>query len=328
MLLFHTGELKMTNWPGIDPDTVWELKVASNFAEYALFSSFTAIRFYKEPSRDMELRALYERNPRPMLDEILRRILSNKTFQDLYRFTELAFQTVFDGYFCDLDGRNEDCYLAQLGLLTNPSVTDQQTGRRSGAITQGPSGLGRFGYADVFIAALQRIHPGRTLVIELKVVSVWNLFLAIYEDENLCRTKVEGGPRDPPNTFRKNVMEMVEKVDNATIQQLRATSYGYKTARGVNTQTIGAMLDDAAIQLNSYTSAVVNGKADNGTNKKGITSAERRIVVRNSDSPDEVLGLIVCFIGHRIIAVPLEPQVQNKQYTYDVVPRWRKNWKG
>ncbi|KAJ7761079.1 hypothetical protein B0H16DRAFT_1531783 [Mycena metata] len=194
------------------------------------------------------------------------------------------------------------------------------------------AGMGRFGYLDIFLCGLLGLHPERVVAIELKYISIRNLYRALCKTDKECEDLVRG--TKPPSTFRQQCRKKIREINRMTIAELRNvkyhfSSYDRKTDRWVNNRApISTMLDKAQNQLEAYMNAIVNGAAfqtNDGSDPEGITAAETRVAVTKAPKghADELFGIIVVGIGRRIIALVREPKKQNTKYRYAGVPGWQ-----
>ncbi|KAJ7649996.1 hypothetical protein FB45DRAFT_886535 [Roridomyces roridus] len=322
-LLYYLGALQIAKKVGRRAlDQMWVLVISSDFVKGELFSACQAILPGSGCPHDMIIRALTERNPWPLIHAITTNLLYNKTLAELHKMGEVTFQSTFDGFF---NHAKETNYFTQLALLRtvrtlNDSGLDIPSNERSN------------GFADIFLSAFLRLHPGRVLIIELKMVSVWQLLKA-------QATKVKGGkvPDGPDDKgFREKCLGMINKVDNMTFQELCELEYCYMDRHQKTMsqpKSIRRLLQESTGQLRSYLNALVEGPSD-GTSegiRPRVSGGEwrvRAVEVRPNEQPDEVIGLIICCIGRRLVPVAVEPTTQNTKYRYGQYQGWEQKWEG
>ncbi|KAJ7091909.1 hypothetical protein B0H15DRAFT_799666 [Mycena belliarum] len=157
-LLFYLGALAVSKQQDTLPDPLWELKVCGTWAHTQIPSPQL-----QESPRDVQLRALFDRNPRPMAEAIARRLTLTRS-QNLYDINEAVFQTMVDGYMDDEERTHVNNYFPQLALHTDP---DQSAGPSTAGV-----GRGRNGFLDIFIRSIIHVRRGRVVAIELKYVSI------------------------------------------------------------------------------------------------------------------------------------------------------------
>ncbi|KAJ7782302.1 hypothetical protein DFH07DRAFT_790078 [Mycena maculata] len=332
-LLFFLGALKVTEWKE-SPDPMWTMEIASGFAQTQLFSSYAHMSYIimHGGKREAQLQSLMERDPIPMMDAITYRLVFTP-LMDLYEMSEAVFQTMFNGYMADEEKTYLSNYFPQLGLLTDARQPNDGSARNQ---ANPQAGLGRYGYADIFMRGLR---PGRVVVLELKYISVCSLLLAIKmltEGAQMAATGTKRAPKKDtkktsrPRFSRKICLQKIEELATLPIEKLQELDYHYydSTAGRSVTRPIKLFFKEAVIQLKSYVNAIANGEAT-GNIRNGITEAERRVQVvgaQSSKDADEVIGFVVCGIGRRIITIPVEPDVQNTKYQYSEWPNWQIHW--
>ncbi|KAJ7121281.1 hypothetical protein C8R43DRAFT_1136538 [Mycena crocata] len=335
-ILFYLGALKVDD-TGKEPDFLWALVISSPYAASQLFARYPRMLTSELDAsvRDIQLRALLERDPKPIAAAVAVR-LERKPLQELYKMSEAVFQEMFDGYFGEDKYINN--YFTQIGLLTNTSKAKAETSRQQSAKGKGPArqpgpttaGLGRYGYLDIFICALLRMR--RVVAIELKYFSVYGFFRAFYDSDEKTENAVSG-TLDDYSKFNKSCLKKLHDLGRMSLEELRTQDYAFyhkdqnKKVK-VSIKPFGTLLDNAATQLQSYLNAIVNGQAqDNAQGARvGITKAERRIEINPRDEVDEVIGFVVCGIGRRIITIPVEPKTQNTRYQYKHKSGWQGHW--
>ncbi|KAK6997096.1 hypothetical protein R3P38DRAFT_3067544 [Favolaschia claudopus] len=319
---------------------MWEMTPSSIHAQKQLFGRYPPMKIspYEESEKEIYLRALLERNPYPFtnaLSDLLRR----KPLFDLFRMDEAVLQAIID---CSMEdssrngckdeegypivkGRYIHNYFAQLGLRTNlpgsasKSVKHAKSGP-AGKSTQtqyepSPSGLEEYGYMDCFIAALRRLGKNCAICMEAKYcspygfgrgkygINEWRQFEAALDADGL----------------RYTALKTMQNFDSLTIPEIEKLNYCYfdRDRKEYVTLTVKKIIDNAKVQLQSYMAAIAAGQA--APDKKGITGAETRIIVKKCEEgepADELIGYIILGLGRRIIAIEVEPDVQNTEYRF------------
>ncbi|KAJ7162036.1 hypothetical protein C8R46DRAFT_342382 [Mycena filopes] len=337
ILLFYLGALvttfqgKTIQGPGKiieGAGDTWIVVISSDFALRQLFCKCDPI----EPAdlgitceKDIQIRALLERNPQQVLDA-LSYTLWIKPLRDIYEMSEATFQQMWDDFF-EFGQRNSayiNSYFPQLGLLTDES-------QKEDPLLDYKAGMGRFGYMDLLLCYWLHLHPNRVAAVELKTISLEDLYRAECRSEKETKKLVyhfKGGT----NTFSDQCNKKIDEINKMTLDELRKVTYHFysfnKTTNKSesNRVTIGDMLVDAEKQLEAYMNALVNGEAwvrDGGSKMEGITvKADKRVEVIRGAKVDEVFGIVAFCVGTRIIALIQEPKKQNKLHTYKGVKGW------
>ncbi|KAJ6494931.1 hypothetical protein DFH09DRAFT_1449621 [Mycena vulgaris] len=305
-LFLYLGALKITSQVAV-PDPMWILELASPFAEHQLFSQYRPISPGNETPREIQLRALFERNPIPMA-RALARLLSLIPIFDLYDMNEAVLQAIFSIYMNDDERKYIDSYFPQLCLFTN-SKEPTHDARRQYNEEQPKSGRGRFGYLDIFICAILRLRQRRAAAIELKYLSLRGFFRAEHNTDEECDAAVNGPPGASTRTWK--CLKKIEALDQLSLDELRKVEYHYYSkGRKSNKVSVGAILDDAKDQLRSYMTAISKGEAYKGDPEEPEGLLDRRrvsVVVSSKTEADEVVGVVVCGIGRRIITMVVDP---------------------
>ncbi|KAJ7216781.1 hypothetical protein B0H12DRAFT_1329469 [Mycena haematopus] len=343
-VLFYLGVIKIVHVER-DRDPMWTAEISNSSIANQLFAAHPLTLNVRETTRDIQLRALLERNPRPMMAAIANR-LSRRPLRTLYGMKEEGFQELIDSFMEDnlifnnpssqLDTKQRspkyiNQYFSQLGLATkvkgNSNAQTNLSGKGKGPTKPQPqiSGTGPFGYLDIFICDLRDLHPGRVVAMELKYVSLFSLFRVMHTSHEGCEKAVyrDGGK------FTENCLLKIEELDKMSTADLRNLEHWYYNSdeQQGKIRKIGVMLNDAVIQLQSYMDAIVHGRVitDVAGNvlTTGITNAEKRVAAIKATPIDEVLGFVVCGIGRRIIAIPVEPTTPNTQYKYQANANWQ-----
>ncbi|KAJ7873931.1 hypothetical protein B0H14DRAFT_3859994 [Mycena olivaceomarginata] len=276
-----------------------------SFAANQLFSQFHPFPHPRESTRDIQLRALLERNPRPIVGAIARR-LRHTHLLDLYKMSEAVFQEMWNGFMaveCELvdDGVNEfredskyiNNYFAQLGLKP-------------------------FGYLDIFMCAFRDSLSPRLRV------------------RKKCHDFVNG--TGGKSTFWQKCEKKLQDLDKLSEEQIRNINvhfYQSPESGGEAEEkrfSIGYIVEQAEGQLRSYMNAIVNGQAYGGKHYgsriEGIQKYETRVQATKvpSNDVDQVIGLIIYGVGRRVFWVVVEPEQQNTLYRYDAKPGWKNTW--
>ncbi|KAJ6490266.1 hypothetical protein C8R47DRAFT_1215130 [Mycena vitilis] len=211
----------------------------------------------------------------------------------------------------------------QLGLLNSKIVKDAYYHWKGDLLR---AGLDRFGYLDVFLCAFQNLHPGVAIAIEFKYLNLHGIFRAKYDTEEQCHRAVHGPPGEP-STFKKKCEEKMKEINEMSEVELREVVYHFYSYSGPgsapNEQRIefGRILDAGKTQLEQYMNAIVNGEAfdvADGSEPEGLTAADGRVQVSrtSTNSPDKLIGYLVCGIGSRIVHVQVVPKKQNTRYQW------------
>ncbi|KAJ7354705.1 hypothetical protein DFH08DRAFT_50169 [Mycena albidolilacea] len=333
-----------------NPDLTWTLELSSSFAANQLFSQCHPFSNPRESTRDIQLRALLERNPRPIMDAISRLLLYHVHPLDLYNMGEAVFQAIWNTFMavdyklvddgpCDLeeDSQYMDNYFAQLCLFTNSEATRDDPLAHDILFKAGHQ---RFGFLDIFLCQLRNVRPGRVVAIELKYFSLRGLFRAECNTEEECRDRVYG--TGETSTFGTQCQTKVDELAALSEEEIRKKRYHFRQSQGPGmqsidrTMTIGEIVDAGVEQLQSYMNAIVNGKAfdgADGSKLEGIhLKRETRINVEKApktpvNQADELIGYLVYGVGRRAFWVAVEPKPQNTNYRYKVRPYWQEKWK-
>jgi hypothetical protein len=213
-LLLFLGAVKVSRYD--HHNSRWILKIASPFAQndvrlrrlcitsdinctfLKLFSTFPPIQrahLYENP-RDVQLRALFERNPTPVAEALAQR-LSAMSLLNLYDMSEAVLQATFNGYMDGEDKLFKDNYFEQLRLLID-STKDKKVTAVSTTVNQATAGLGRNGFLDAFMCRFTRFlrTKNRVVAIELKHLNLRGFFRAVHVDDEACEKAVKGTKDD------------------------------------------------------------------------------------------------------------------------------------
>jgi hypothetical protein len=329
---------------------------------FKLFSMFpVSLKF--EDDREIQLRALLERNPRPFMEALADR-LESRPLRSLFDMREAGFQEMLDSFMEDdltipadksesltkrRKSKYQNNYFSQVGLLTDfakhikleakqreEAVQKQQQSTKGKGkqpanrqVKQAPdekpkiSGLDAFGYLDALLVALRDLHPGRVIALELKYISLICLLWKLFKADKTREESIRG---PGGKMFEGNCLGEVDELAKKSMAELREVEYmPYDSDRPYK---VGPTLDNAVTQLRSYMDAIVQGNANKGYSDprtEGITNGEKRIMAnKNQMNPvDEVVGYVVCGIGRRVVTIVVEPTRQNTIYRYDAIPGWQ-----
>ncbi|KAJ6507135.1 hypothetical protein C8R47DRAFT_1315474 [Mycena vitilis] len=348
-LSFFLGAIKVVD-PGKGPDSpLWIAELSSQFARDQLLSSCSVIEF-DQSQWDIIYRALLERDPYPLVQAVSTR-LSGRPVRSLYRMQEGGFQEMMDsfhepGWMTETKPGTEkrdftNHYFSQVGLLTDfgkytemkedqakrKKTTGAKSRKAAAAAKLKISGTGAFGYLDILLVALRDLHPGRVIAIELKFISLFQIFRALYQSHRACEAAVRG---EGGKSFTRHCLDKIQELDDmseAELQQVIYWRWDSDEEKGIR-RKVSLTTGEGVIQLRSYLDAIVQGNANHGRSEpstEGITHAEKRVQVnRDPAHPvDEVVGFLICVVGRRAITIPVEPTVQNTQYRYDAVQGWK-----
>ncbi|KAJ6470640.1 hypothetical protein C8R47DRAFT_757219 [Mycena vitilis] len=353
ILSFFLGAIKVVD-PGKGPDSaLWIMELSSQFARDQLLSSCSVIAF-DQSQWDIIYRALLERDPYPLVQAVSTR-LSGRPVRSLYRMQEGGFQEMLDsfhepGWMTETKPGTEkrdftNHYFSQVGLLTDfrkyrKMRQDQEEAKRKKASGKANksrkaaavakpkiSGTGAFGYLDILLVALRDLHPGRVIAIELKFISLFQIFRALHKSHRECDAAVRG---EGGKSFTRHCLDKLEELDNMSEADLQRVTYwcwDSDEEKGKDRQ-VSLTVGEGTTQLRTYMDAIVKGNANHGHSEpstEGITYAEKRVQAnRNPEHPvDEVVGFVICVVGRRAITIPVDPTVQNTHYRYDAVQGWK-----
>ncbi|KAJ7497758.1 hypothetical protein FB451DRAFT_1550559 [Mycena latifolia] len=336
-LLFYWGVLKVTaeGRPN-DPDPTWTLEIASTFAEKQLFSAFPPVPQHAlyETDLDIRLRALFERNPGPLVETLVRRRLSTTPLLNLYEMSEAVFQEMVNGLMDDDKNTYGNHYFQQFWLLTDSTKPKEATAVHKGDQDQVDTtwvgaGQGYNGILDIFICEIRRLHRRRVVAMELKSISLKALFRLLLKD---VRWK-----KDLESNLWEACRRKMRELDQMSLEKLRQVEYLYyskaekdgKSKYTPHQASVGGTLDAATKQLRSYMNAIANGEADlrdpplpAGITAEGVRDKRVRVHrASNADDADEIIGVVACCIGRRIVTIVVEPDIQNTKYRFSYVAR-------
>ncbi|KAK7005930.1 hypothetical protein R3P38DRAFT_2556149, partial [Favolaschia claudopus] len=342
-LLYFLGVLTVLPEPEEakpQPDPMWALRICNSLAAHELFSTYPPFLHPLESIRTIQLRALFERNPGPIIKASSWHLF-HTCLLDLIRMDEQTFQAIWNGlmvvdhtFFEDGDPVIEltseyiNNYFSQVSLFTNAQAP---RGRSAERVVFG-SGRGRFGFSDIVICG-SAVHPGRVIVLELKYCSLWNLFRATVSTDPECEEMLNGV--NGPSTRWTKCQALLDELDKMTEQEILEQHYHLYRSEGAVDQpdkgsyTVGTIVEDGKAQLQSYMRALVNGKAFQsyqGSEQEGIHTRESRIEAIVASPPDKIIGFVVYAVGRRTFWVEVEPLQQNKYFQYRAKPGWQVSW--
>ncbi|KAJ6473566.1 hypothetical protein C8R47DRAFT_715012 [Mycena vitilis] len=234
-----------------------------------------------------------------LLADVIAERLSRKHHRDLYQMGEEALQGLFDEHMDDFRKH----YFRQLGLLTN-SKKDKEVRSDEGRIRDKP-GEGRFGYADFFLCALSWLRRNRVVVGELKYMSLYGFLRAEYPD---AKTFVAAMFEDPKTSFMDHCKKKGKHLRRLPLAELRKQNYycfrtlpnGERVGTKMATSTF---LDEAEKQTQFYVDTVACGIAGRF---EGVTQAEINTRLEVTAGSDEVLGVVFCGVGPRMVTTMLK----------------------
>lgn len=259
--LWHVGA-----YPGVLIAAVYNSRI--NPCLFKLFSQFTQIPSpqLQESPRDVQLRALFDRNPRPMAEAIARRLTLTRS-------------------------QNVNNYFPQLALHTDP---DQSAGPSTAGV-----GRGRNGFLDIFIRSIIHVRRGRVVAIELKYVSI----------EAILRAR---------GTLNKPSWTQIDReagyLDKKSTKELLDVKYRYWAKSTVEGGK--ATID-----------TIASGAADVPQKKKGVQD-QRIKVEEDPRNAEDVIGVVMCGVGRRIVTMIVEPTSQTTKYKFLAVPGWEEQFEG
>ncbi|KAJ7746907.1 hypothetical protein DFH07DRAFT_1062858, partial [Mycena maculata] len=192
--------------------------------------------------REHELRALLERNPAPLVSALSGH-LARKPLQDLVEMREadFDFQAAIVAW---LD--HDNCF-SQLTLITNHTKPKADRVKASGTKVAPPAGQGLFGFLDIGMCDFLGLHPGRSIAMELKCISIYGLLRATeaystYKQwENLDNNWEE---------YEKACLRLGREIFNLSIKDLKAKSFR-RFKRGEDKEeviTVATLLKEAEEQ--------------------------------------------------------------------------------
>ncbi|KAJ7680773.1 hypothetical protein DFH06DRAFT_1290522 [Mycena polygramma] len=148
--LVFLGWIKVVD-PGMGPDPQWTTEMSSRSARDQLFAFCQTVPA-DESYRDMQVRALADRDPVPMANA-LTSFVRGKPLMDLYVMTEASLQTFLDTWILshsrfDPNKKEEPKYLhnyfSQVGLCTDPTkIKGKKTQGQPRAVNQSKSTKGK-----------------------------------------------------------------------------------------------------------------------------------------------------------------------------------------
>ncbi|KAF8199909.1 hypothetical protein K438DRAFT_1758971 [Mycena galopus ATCC 62051] len=280
----------------------WTLKTCTPFAESQLFAKYP---HFPTNLKKVETSSFYP--------------YWSVTLGLSCKLDEAVFQEMWNGFM----SFHSELVDAQLHLFTTP--TSPHTLYLPLAQT--------YWYLDIFMCALQALHPGRAIAIELKYISLHNIFRAKYLSDAECHDRVYG--TGPTSEFQDNCLKLLTHLDTLPEKDLleiechfyhRSPEHETKAdGKKTNRQKPGAKRADAPKTSSkvSIGEIVKHGKEQlhwkwTDESLEGILKSEIRVQVTSvpEEQADELIGYVVYGVGRRVLWAAVEPVSPNVKYQY------------
>ncbi|KAJ7933749.1 hypothetical protein B0H13DRAFT_2306174 [Mycena leptocephala] len=301
---FYLGVLRVVDpvYPGkAKPDAMWTIEVGNLFAAKNLFSRFPiSLKF--ENDREIQLRALLERNPRPFMEALADR-LESRPLRSLFDMREAGFQEMLDSFMEDdltipadkselktkrRKSKYQNNYFSQVGLLTDfakhikleAEQREQEAAQKQQQSTKGkgkqpanrqvkraPDAKPKISGLDAFGYLDALLVALRDLhpgrVIALELKYI-SLICLLWKlyKDDVDKTREECIRGPGGKMFEGNCLGKVNELAKKSMAELMDVDYMPYNSERL--YKVGPTLDNAVKQLRSYMDAIVQGNANQG----------------------------------------------------------------
>ncbi|KAF7316387.1 hypothetical protein MIND_00157500 [Mycena indigotica] len=315
ILLSH-GYLRVIDYGGVRPDSdpVWKLAISSPLFAIQLFINCpVASLLHRDSLIDMQLRALLGGDTFPFT-EALSTELCFRAYRTLWSLSEAAFHMMVEDHILFRDPTYRKHVFSEVRQVADLNTADKisVSGRHLDKDTKHKT---HFKFLDILLCDLGRLNRNRAMVVELKSFCTQGFIMG-----DLRTPYVPGefnAKYSSDEEMSKACIEKAQQLATLSYHTLLQQSYARynQDSMGYDFNNLAYLVREAETQLRTYCTLLAAGQA--GPSRVGVS--DRRVVVGDLDTAEEVIGITLCAVGSRVISTILKP-IPTK-FSYKGVPQ-------